>query len=202
VEAIQSRDEDDRTLEIAFKVIADANRVIALSTERVVHIVHSLQNFSRLDEAEFQLTDLHEGLESSLALLQLQMGDNIEVVKKYGDVKPIFCSPGQLNQVFMHLLKHAIQAIEDSGKICIETSADEHQIYVRIGDTGAGIPPEQLEHIFEVGFNTTGPRVEMEFGWFAVYSIIHEHRGEVQIESEVGKGTEVTISLPKRETDK
>ena len=190
---------EDPDMEIAFKVIADVNRVITSSTERVGHIVHSLQNFSRLDEAEFQLTDLHEGLESSLALLRPQMGDHIDVVKKYGDIEPIFCSPGQLNQVFMYLLKRAIQAIEASGETRIETSTDENRIYVLIGDTGTGIPPEQLERIFDIGFNATGPRVEMEFSWFAVYNIIHEHRGEVEIESEVGKGTEVTISLPKRE---
>jgi signal transduction histidine kinase len=200
VEVTRSREfKNDRAMEIAFKVIADANRVITSSTERVAHILHSLQNFSRLDEAEFQLTDLHEGLESSLALLQLQMGDHIDVVKKYGDIKPIFCSPGQLNQVFMYLLKSAIQAIEASGEIQIETSSDKNQVYIRIGDTGAGIPPEQLERIFDIGFKATGPRVEMEFSWFAIYNIIHEHRGEVRIESEGGKGTEVTISLPKKE---
>lgn len=199
LEAVCSREfADDQAMETAFKVIADANRVITSSTERVTHIVRSLQNFSRLDEAEFQLTELHEGLESCLALLQLQMGDHIDVEKKYGDIGSIFCSPGQLNQVFMYLLKSAIQAIGKSGKIRIETSADEDQVYIRIDDTGMGIPPEQLERIFDIGFKATGPRVEMEFSWFAAYNIIHEHRGEVEIESEVGKGTEVTISLPKR----
>ena len=68
-------------------------------------------------------------------------------------------------------------------------------MHIQIRDTGAGIPPEQLDRIFDFGFSATESRVEMGFGWSMVYRIIQEHKGEIEIESEVGKGTEVTVSL-------
>jgi len=193
--------EDNQTVQSALKGIADANRVIASGMERVTNVVRSLRSFARLDEAAFQMADLHEGIESALTLLHSQMGDELTVVKDYGDIKPIYCSPSQLNQVFMHLLRNAIQSIEGKGEIRIKTSADASKVYVQIRDTGVGIPPEQLERIFDVGFSATGSRVEMEFGLSTDYHIIQEHQGKIEIESEVGKGTKVTISLPMRESD-
>ena len=184
-----------------FTVIADANRVITTGTERVTRTVNSLRSFARLDEAEFQVVDLHEGIESTLTLLHTQMGERITVIKNFAAIRPIYCSPGQLNQVFMHLLGNAVRSIDREGEIRIETFAEESEIYIRISDTGAGIPPEQLEHIFDVGFSATGPRIETEFGWSTDYSIIREHQGEIEVKSEVGKGTEVTIRLPMKESD-
>ncbi len=184
-----------------FKVIADASRVMASGVERVSSIVDSLRNFARLDEAEFQVADIHEGIDSALALLQNRIGENITLVKNYGDIKPIYCSPGQLNQVFMHLLRNAIQAIKETGEISVSTFEEDDKVCVRISDTGVGIPPEQLERIFDVDFRATDVRVRMGLGLSTDFRIIQDHKGEIQIESEVGKGTEVTISLPKRESD-
>ena len=110
---------DDKTIQSVFKVIADASRVMASGAERVGSIVGSLRDFARLDEAEFQVVGLHVGIDSALTLLQNRIGENITVVKKYGDIPPIYCSPGQLNQVFMHLLKNALQAIEERGEISV-----------------------------------------------------------------------------------
>ena len=106
---------DNRQVQSALSVVADANRVIATGTERVTGIVRSLRNFARLDEAEFQVADLHEGIKHTLTLMQTQMGDHITVVEDYADLKPVYCSPGELNQVFMHLLKNATQAIKGKG---------------------------------------------------------------------------------------
>ncbi|MBT3606367.1 MAG: hypothetical protein HN521_25130 [Candidatus Latescibacteria bacterium] len=189
---------EQRKVQIAFDVIADANQVITRGTKRVTKIVDSLRNFSRLDQAEFQVADIHEGLDSSLTLLQNRIGTNINVIKNYAEIEPIYCSPGQLNQVFMHLLKNAIQAIEGSGEIKIDTFGSDNNIGIQISDTGVGIPPELLEHIFDFGFNETGPRTKMAFGLATDYRIIQEHQGEIKIESQVEKGTQVTISLPNK----
>ena len=129
------------------------------------------------------------------------MAGRVTVVKNYGDVGPVHCAPGQLNQVFMHLLRNAIKAIKGKGEIRISTFEDDENVCVRISDTGVGIPPEQLERIFDFDFSTTGPRVTMGLGLSTEYRIIQDHKGEIQIESEVGKGTDVTINLPKRESD-
>ena len=143
----------------------------------------------------------HAGIDSALTLLQNQTGENITVVKNYGDIRPIYCSPGHLNQVFMHLLKNAIEAIKGIGEIRISTFEDDDKVCVRISDTGVGIPPEQLERIFDFDFSATRSRVKMGLGLCTDYRIIQDHKGEIQIESEVGKGTGVTISLPNRESD-
>ena len=193
---------DNRAIQSVFKVIADAGRVMASGAERVGSIVDSLRNFARLDEAEFQVVDLRVGIDSVLTLLQNRIGENITVVKKYGDIPPIYCSPGQMNQVFMHLLKNALQAIEKTGEITVSTFEADDKVYVQISDTGVGIPPAQLEHIFDFDFHATHRRVKMGFGLSTDFRIIQDHKGEIQVESEVGKGTEVTISLPRRESDR
>ena len=187
---------NNETIQSKFQIIADANQVIATGTERLADFVRSLRNFARLDEAEFQVADIHEGIDSVLILLRSQMGENISVVKNYGDIRPIYCSPGQLNQVFMHVFKNAIQAIDAAGEIRVSTFEDDDNVCVQIRDTGRGIAPEQLEHIFDFGFRATDSRVKMGFGLSTDYKIIQEHKGEIKIESEVGKGTEVTIRLP------
>ena len=188
--------EDNGTIESLFQVIADANRVIATSTERVGDFVRSLRNFARLDEAKFQVADIHEGIDSVLTLLQNEIGQNITVVKSYGNIRPIYCSPGQLNQVFMHVFRNAVQAIESIGEIRVSTFQDDDSVFVQIKDSGRRIPPEQLEHIFDFGFRAMDSKVRMGFGLSTDYKIIQEHKGDIKIESEVGKGTEVTIRLP------
>ena len=187
---------DNRTIQSVFKVIADASRVMASGAERVGSIVGSLRDFARLDEAEFQVVDLHAGIDSALTLLRNRIGENITVVKEYTDIPPLYCSPGQLNQVFMHLFKNALQAIEETGEISVTTFEEDDKVCVRISATGAGIPPEQLERIFDFDFRATDLRVKMGLGLSTDYRIVQDHKGEIQIESEVGKGTEVTISLP------
>ncbi len=190
--------EGDRTVQGIFKIIADANQVIGSGVDRMSEIVHSLRSFSGLDEAEFQVVDLHQGIESTLTLLESQLGDDISIVKEYADLEPVYCAPRQLNQVFMHLLKNAIEAIEGSGKITISTGETDGGVCVRISDTGRGIPADQLERIFDFDFHATDQRMKMGFGLATDYRIIQDHHGKIRIESQVGKGTQVTVSLPNR----
>jgi two-component system NtrC family sensor kinase len=193
---------NDRAIRRAFKVIEEANRVMGAGTERIVKIVHSLQNFVRLDEGALQMADLHEGLESALTLLQSRMGSDITLIKDYGALEPTYCSPGQLNQVFMHLLQNAVQSIEGKGEIKIKTFQEEDELHVRISDTGEGIPPAKLERIFDFSFEASEGRVEMALGFPVDYKIVQDHGGEIQIKSEVGIGTEVTVRLPLRRSDR
>ena len=189
-------DTKDPATQAIFKVIADANQVIDEGTERVNRIVASLRNFARLDEAEFQVVDLHEGIESALTLLDNQLGDRVVVIKDFGTIPPVHCAPGQLNQVFMHLLKNAIDAIEGSGQIAIRTFVDGDNIKVQFSDTGRGMAPEQLARLFEFDFQATGERVKMGFGLAADYKIIQDHNGQLKAISQIGEGTEMTIVLP------
>ena len=118
---------------------------------RITTLVQSLRNFARLDEAEFQMADLREGLDSTLSLLHQQLVAGIAVHREYGEIPLTFCSPGQLNQVFMNVLRNAVQAIEGSGGITVVTREDAGDILVQVRDTGVGIPPERLGTIFDLG---------------------------------------------------
>lgn len=113
-------------------------------------------------------------------------------------VERIYCAPGQLNQVFMNVLKNAVQALEGPGTVKIGTVEDEENIYVQIDDTGRGIPQQELDAIFDFGFRTDA-RVKLGAGLSTAYRIVQDHGGQIQIESQVGAGTQVQIALPKRD---
>ena len=166
--------------------------------ERITTLVQSLRSFARLDEAEFQMADLHDGLDSALSLLHQQLVTDIAVRKEYGQIPQTFCSPGQLNQVFMNVLRNAAQAIEGRGEITVTTSQEAGDILVQIRDTGQGIPPAQIDTIFDLRFSAKSSRVKMGSGLSMAYRIVQEHGGEIGVKSEVGAGTEVMIRLPVR----
>jgi signal transduction histidine kinase len=197
LEAIKSSEPLAKSISILKRNI----EVTLEASARIADIVKSLRNFIRLDEAEYQRADLHEGIDSTLILLANEFGGRISVIKEYGDIPDIECYPGQLNQVFINLLKNAAQAIEDSGTIRIRTTREDSQVRVEISDSGRGIPPERLKNIFDFRFSADGSRVKMGSGLSTAYSIIQSHSGELKFDSEVGKGTTVSIYLPVRNSE-
>ena len=187
---------EDIKLQRSLDILEENSRVTANACDRIAELVGSLRNFARLDEAEFQKADIHEGIDSTLTLVHHELRDKVNVAKEYGEISRIFCYPNQLNQVFMSLLLNAAQAIEDSGTIRIRTSADETNVYVEISDTGNGIPAKDLPRVFDPGFTTKSAGVGTGWGLSISYNIIQEHKGKINIESRVGEGTTVTIALP------
>lgn len=187
-----------RSLQQAVDILKENVRVTRDAEQRITTLVQSLKNFARLDEAEFQMADLRAGLDDTLNLLQQQFGTDIEVQKEYGEIPQTYCSPGQLNQVFISVLKNAAQAIEGSGLIVLRVFQEEGEIFVKIRDTGIGIAPERLEKIFDLGFSAKSSRVKMGSGLSMAYRIVQDHGGEIEVKSEVGEGTEVAIRLPVR----
>ena len=106
------------------------------------------------------------------------------------------CSPSQINQVFLNLVTNATQAIEGYGRIMIKTVADDQYVHVVVRDNGKGIPPENVAKIYDP-FYTTKPIGEgTGLGLSIVFGIIKDHGGQIQVKSEVGKGTAFCISLP------
>ena len=186
-------------LQQAVDILKENVRVTRDAEQRITTLVQSLKNFARLDEAEFQMADLCAGLDDTLNLLQQQFGTDIEMQKEYGEISQTYCSPGQLNQVFMSVLKNAVQAIEGSGLIALRVFQEEREIFVKIRDTGVGISSERLENIFDLGFSAKSSRVKMSSGLSMAYRIVQEHGGEIEVTSEVGEGTEVAIRLPVKE---
>ena len=178
----------------SMSMLKDNVRVMQNASDRVAHLVTSLKNFSRVDEAEFQRVDLHEGLESSLTLIRI--AEHVSIKKEYGDLPHIYCAPGQINQVFYNVLKNAAQAVGNGGDIYIGTYQENGFACVRVRDTGVGIKKEALAHIFEFRFTHGEDRVKMGMGLASAYDIVQKHQGEIVVSSEEGMGTEVHIRLP------
>lgn len=173
-------------------------RVNDMAVERMVELVRSLRTFGRLDRAEMDFADLHEGLDSTLAILGHELR-SLTVVRQYGTLPPVECQPHQVNQVFMNLLLNARQATPDGGTITIRTEARPDGVSVHIADTGAGITPANLRRLFEPGFTTKGGRIGMGLGLVICRQIVEGHGGRVTVRSTPGVGTEFTVALPLRQ---
>jgi signal transduction histidine kinase len=180
----------------ALEILKSNNAITVTASDRIAEIVRSLKNFARLDEAAFQEADLHEGLDSTLTLLHHVLKDRISVVKRYGELPPVQCYPNQLNQVFMNVLSNAEQAIEGQGTITINTERQGDTVAVQICDDGAGVPDADLKRIFDPGFTTKGVGVGTGLGLSISYNIVQKHHGKIVAESEPGRGTTITISIP------
>jgi PAS domain S-box-containing protein len=183
-------------LKSTFKIIDDSNKVVRSGTKRVINLVRRLKSFARLDEAELKTADIHEGLEDTLILIHHEIKHNITVLKNFGNVPPISCFPGQLNQVFLNLFINSKQAIKGKGTISITTFVKNNKAHIVIKDDGVGIPKDQLKKIFDPGFTTKGRGVGAGLGLSICYQIIQDHRGEIKAESVLGKGATFTIVLP------
>jgi signal transduction histidine kinase len=179
-----------------FGVIEDANTVIKSGIDRVTTIVRRLRSFARLDEAELKTVDVNEGIEDTLTLIHHEIKHNITVVKEFGDIPPVACFPGRINQVFLNLLVNSRQAIEGKGTINIETRMDGHDLVVVFSDTGKGIRSENLAKIFDPGFTTKGVGVGTGLGLSICYQIVRDHFGTIAVKSELGKGSRFTIRIP------
>lgn len=164
---------------------------------RTRDIVLGLRNFSRLDEAQIKEVDLHEGLENTLHLLQGELKNRIQVIKKFGKIPKVTCHPSQLNQVFMNVLANAAHAIDGEGTVTISTKPLEgERVEISIRDTGKGMNKQTLEKIFDPFFTTKSLGRGTGLGLSISYGVIQKHGGEILVSSEVGQGTEFKIILP------
>jgi signal transduction histidine kinase len=193
-------------------ITEDLNKIIvsmSTGTNRIREIVLSLRNFSRLDEAECKKADIHEGIDSTLMILQhrLKAQSNhpeIKIIKKYGQIPLVNCYAGQLNQVFMNILANAIDALEESfininnPTIWIHTElTDDNSILISIDDNGAGIPKNVVGKLFDPFFTTKPVGKGTGLGLSISYQIIVEkHKGKIYCDSKLGEGTKFIIEIP------
>ncbi|WP_332859139.1 ATP-binding protein [Janthinobacterium svalbardensis] len=164
--------------------------------KRVRDIVQALKDFSHVGETDWQVASLHAGLDSTLNIVANELKYKARIEKQYGELPPILCLASQLNQVFMNLLVNAGQAISSDGVISIRTGHADDWVWVEIGDTGAGIPPEHLNRIFEPFFTTKAVGSGTGLGLSLSYGIVNKHGGRIEVASEVGHGTRFTVHLP------
>ena len=184
--------------------------------ERIFGIVKSLRIFSRHDEAEMKVADIHEGIDSTLMILQSRLNakpglESIQVIKEYGNLPKIECYPGQLNQVFMNIIANAIDALEDNSHsesiaaneanpriIKISTKLlDSEVVEIRISNNGPEITESAMKQLFNPFFTTKPVGKGMGLGLSIGYQIITvRHQGELQCISAPGKGAEFIIKIP------
>lgn len=164
--------------------------------ERVRQIVQNLKSFSRVDQTEYCASDIHECLESTLAIAWNEIKYKATVEKDFGQLPPVPCYPQQLNQVFLNILVNAAQAIEEKGAIRIRTWQQGDWAKIAISDNGAGIPEAIRHRIFEPFFTTKAVGKGTGLGMSISYEIIKKHQGDIKIESSAGQGTTFTIELP------
>jgi len=194
------REIDELKEEIDYKqAIREINKLIDSiknGTERTTQIVNGLRTFSRLDEDVLKVTDIHEGLDSTLILLRNKYKNRIEIVKDYSEIPQIECFPGQLNQVFMNILSNAIDAIQEKGTISISTSKSKGLVQVKIKDSGCGIPEHIRAKIFDPFYTTKEVGEGTGLGLSISHGIIEKHNGSLKVSSEPDTGSEFTIILP------
>lgn len=177
------------------EMLSDINEIDKEAVNRISNIVTSLKKFVRLDEAELQEADINKELDLTLELIRHETKNRIEIVRNYGEIPAIKCFPNMLNQVFTNILINACQAIEGKGKIIITTEYRDKKLVVKIKDDGKGIPQNQLSKIFSAGFTTKGVGVGTGLGLAICTKIIEKHKGEITVNSEIGKGSEFVITI-------
>ncbi|MCF4968824.1 PAS domain S-box protein [Nostoc sp. CMAA1605] len=184
---------------------------VRYGSERIRDIVISLRTFSRLDEAEMKEVNIHDGIDSTLMILQSRLKGNnqrpeITVIKEYGNCPLVECYAGQLNQVFLNILNNAIDAVDESlcskaqaePQICIRTQLiNSHQVKISIIDNGLGIPEILKQQIFDPFFTTKPVGKGTGMGLAISYQIITvKHGGSLECLSIPTGGTEFVITIP------
>ena len=182
-----------------------------MGAERIREIVLTLRNFSRLDESDMKAVNIHEGIDSTLIVLQSRLNrkadrPQIQILKHYGILPKVECYAGQLNQVLMNILNNAIDALIGQARgnegfmptIAIATEIiDSQWVKIAIKDNGTGISPSVQKRIFDPFFTTKPVGQGTGLGLSISYQIVTEkHRGRLKCVSELSKGTEFVIELP------
>ncbi|WP_375585370.1 7TM diverse intracellular signaling domain-containing protein [Cyclobacterium xiamenense] len=194
--------EEDIELDYLIEEVEQLLNGMEDGAKRTVEIVRGLKLFSRVDEQDVKKVDLHDGLDSTLILLNSNMSGKIKLTKNYGSIPQVECLAGKINQVFMNIISNAIHALSDhpvegrEPELTIATSLENGRVVIKIQDNGPGMPPHVRDKIFEPFFTTKAVGKGTGLGLSIVYTIIENHKGTIKVESEEQVGTTFIIDLP------
>ena len=163
---------------------------------RVKKIVQDLKDFSRVDQADWQLADLNAGLESTLNVVLHEVKYKADIVRRLQPLPMVLCLAGQLNQVFLNLIVNASQAIQDRGTITLASGAEDGWVWVQVEDTGSGMSDEVMRRIFEPFYTTKEVGKGTGLGLSLSFSIVQRHGGVIQVRSQPGAGSRFRVWVP------
>ena len=210
--APQTIEDEIEAVELDFlkEDILKIHESMKVGTQRIRDIVLSLRNFSRLDEADFKQVDIHQGIDSTLLILQnrlKQKAEEIIIIKEYKKLTLVKCYPSQLNQAMMNIISNAIDSLETNinnknqtlnPEIRITTEqSDNNHVTIRIADNGCGMTEEVHSKLFDPFFTPKPVGEGTGLGLSIAYKIIvNKHKGKLSCNSELGKGAEFIIEIP------
>jgi two-component system NtrC family sensor kinase len=194
--------EDELELDYVLDEVNQLLKGMDDGARRTVEIVKGLRIFSRVDEQDVKKVDLHDGINSTIILLNSTMPSKIRIEREFGELPMVECLAGKINQVFMNIINNSVHALADhietisDPKISIRTSATIDYVRIEIEDNGLGMPKHVKDKIFEPFFTTKAVGRGTGLGLSIVYSIIENHKGTLKVETEEGQGTTFIITLP------
>jgi signal transduction histidine kinase len=177
------------TLRTSATALADGSR-------RIQSVVDRLKSFAGIDQSEYAELDVQKGLEEALAFIEPACCGRVAIQRNYQPTAAVPCYAADIKQVFMHLLRNAVESIDSGGVVSISTDGDDKHVRVEVRDTGRGIPPDQLARLFNPSFRESEHRVRASLSLFACSNIVRRHEGDIKVESTLGKGSVFTVVLP------
>lgn len=192
---------DQADLEFLREDIGDVLDETNEGVGRVREIVKDLKDFAHPGEGDWVLVNLHDGLDKTLTLANNEIKYKADIVKEYGELPPVHCIAAQINQVFLNLIVNAAHAIDDRGTITIRSGAEADQVWVEVADTGAGIPEDARQRIFEPFYTTKPVGTGTGLGLAVSRGIVDRHQGRIEVRSAAGEGTTFRIWLPISSTE-
>lgn len=196
-EAVEKLLDESRPLREEFREIMEESME---GTQRIITIVKDLKPFVHVSEEHWEATDVHIIIDGALNIARNEIKYKAEVARKYEskNASIVECIPNQLGQVFLNLFVNAAQAIKDKGTITVRTSDGEDTVMVEVRDDGEGMSKENLKRIFDPFFTTKPAGKGTGLGLALSHTIIQKHNGTITVDSEPGKGTVFTITIPLR----
>jgi two-component system, NtrC family, sensor kinase len=184
-------------LEYTLEDLPDLVNESTAAARRIAELVRSIANFARRDDSAPRLVEIRDVLESALTLASSPLKQVALTVREYTKTPPVFGLFAELNELFVHLLINAANALESRpGTLTVSTAHEDDKVVVRISDTGCGIPVDNLVHVFDPFFSTHAAGGSTGMGLAVCHGIVARHAGSIALESEADKGTTVTINLP------